>query len=62
MTDPILYLSIFLSLAGIYTLISSFGDDDDDNDGDGEILIYNYECLVRLVVVKVVIKTCKILL
>ena len=40
MTDPILYLSIFLSLAGIYTLISSFGD---DNDGDGEILIYNYE-------------------
>ena len=43
MTDPILYLSMLLSLAGIYTLISSFGDDDDDNGGDGEQLIYNYE-------------------
>ena len=41
MTDPILYLSMLLGLVGIYTLISSFGDDDDDNDGDGERLIYN---------------------
>ena len=41
MTDPILYISMLLGLVGIYTLISSFGDDDDDNDGDGERLIYN---------------------
>ena len=41
MTDPILYLSLFLGLAGIYTLISSFADDDDDNGGDGERYIYN---------------------
>ena len=43
MTDPILYLSILLSLLGIYTLISSFGDDDDnDNDnGDGQRYTYN---------------------
>ena len=33
MTDPTLYLSMFLGLIGIYTLISSFGD---DNGGDGE--------------------------
>ena len=43
MTDPILYLSIFLSLVGIYTLISSFDDDDDDNNGDGEKYIYNID-------------------
>ena len=43
MTDPILYLSMFLGLVGIYTLISSFGDDDDDNGGDGEKYIYNLE-------------------
>ena len=41
MTDPILYLSMLLSLVGIYTLISSFGDDDDDNGGDGEKYSYN---------------------
>ena len=41
MTDPILYFSMLLSLVGIYTLISSFGDDDDDNGGDGEEYIYN---------------------
>ena len=35
MTDPILYLSMFLGLGGVYVLISSFNDDDDD-DGDGE--------------------------
>ena len=35
MTDPILYLSMFLGLGGVYVLISSFHDDDDDND-DGE--------------------------
>ena len=33
MTDPILYLSMFLGLGGVYVLISSFDDDDDD---DGE--------------------------
>ena len=30
MTDPILYLSMFLGLGGVYVLISSFHDDDDD--------------------------------
>ena len=43
MTDPILYFSMLLSLLGIYTLISSFGDDDDDNGGDGERYSYNLE-------------------
>ena len=43
MTDPILYISMFLSLSGIYILISSFGDDDDDSDGDGERYILNLE-------------------
>ena len=43
MTDPILYLSMLLGLIGIYTLISSFGDDDDDNGGDGERYIYNLD-------------------
>ena len=34
MLDPILYLSMFLGLGGIYVLIASFDDDDDDfNDG-----------------------------
>ena len=36
MTDPILYLSMFLGLGGVYVLISSFSDDDDDSDDDGE--------------------------
>ena len=44
MTDPILYLSMFLGLGGVYVLISSFDDDDDDDDGEkffisSEILI-----------------------
>ncbi len=43
MKDPILYLSIFLALAGILTLINSFADDDDDSDGDGGKYIYNLE-------------------
>ena len=43
MTDPILYFSMILSLVGIYTLISSFGDDDDDNSGDGGRYIYNLD-------------------
>ena len=34
MTDPILYLSMFLGLGGVYVLISSFDDDDDDDDGE----------------------------
>lgn len=41
MTDPILYLSMFLGLGGIYVLISSFHDDDDSDDDDGEICTYN---------------------
>ena len=43
MTDPVLYLSMILSLVGIYTLISSFEDDDDDNGGDGERYVYSLE-------------------
>ena len=43
MTDPILYISMFLGLSGVYILISSFGDDDDDSDGDGERYILNLE-------------------
>ena len=34
MIDPILYLSMFLGLGGVYVLISSFDDDDDDDDGE----------------------------
>ena len=30
MIDPILYLSIFLGLGGVYVLISSFHDDDEE--------------------------------
>ena len=43
MTDPILYLSMFLGLGGVYVLISSFHDDDDDSDDDGERDIFNFE-------------------
>ena len=43
MKDPILYLSIFLALAGIFTLINTFADDDDDSDGDGGKYILNLE-------------------
>jgi len=45
MTDPILYLSMSLGLAGIYILISSFSDDDDhdDNGGDGELSNYSFD-------------------
>ena len=34
---------MLLGLMGIYTLISSFGDDDDDNGDDGERNIYELE-------------------
>ena len=40
MNDPTIYLSMILGLVGIYTLITSFGDDDDDNGGDGERQIF----------------------
>ena len=43
MTDPILYLSMFLGLGGVYVLISSFHDDDDGDDDDGEKYIFNLE-------------------
>ena len=44
MTDPIIYLSMFLGLGGVYVLISSFHDDDgDDDDDDGEKYTYNLE-------------------
>ena len=42
MTDPILYLSMFLGLGGVYILISSFNDDDD---GDGEIFFISSEII-----------------
>ena len=42
MTDPVLYLSMFLGLGGVYVLISSFNDDDDGDD-DGGKYIYNLE-------------------
>ena len=45
MTDPILYLSMFLGLGGVFVLISSFHDDDDDSDDDGERIIYNLELI-----------------
>ena len=41
MTDPVLYLSMFLGLGGVYVLITSFHDDDDDGD-DGERYIFNF--------------------
>ena len=45
MTDPILYLSMFLGLGGVYVLICSFddNDDNDNDDDDGEKYIYNLE-------------------
>ena len=43
MTDPILYLSMFLGLGGVYILISSFSDNDDDGDDDGEKYIHHFE-------------------
>ena len=42
MFDPILYLSMFLGLGGVYVLISSFHDDDDD---DGERFFISSEIL-----------------
>ena len=44
MTDPILYLSMFLGLGGVCVLISSFDDDDDDDD-DGERFFISSEIL-----------------
>ena len=43
MTDPILYLSMFLGLGGVYVLISSFHDDDDDSNDDGEKTFFSFE-------------------
>ena len=43
MTDPILYLSMFLGLGGVYVLVSSFDDDDDSDDDDGERYSYNFQ-------------------
>ena len=48
MTDPILYLSMFLGLGGVYVLISSFHDDDDSNDdGEKTILSLKYAELAK---------------
>ena len=49
MDDPILYISMFLGLAGVFVLISSFSDDDDDNGGDGEKYLYNLEFIFEKV-------------
>tara|TARA_B100000575_G_C22487889_1_gene321955 strand:- start:197 stop:352 length:156 start_codon:yes stop_codon:yes gene_type:complete len=44
MNDPILFISMFLGLGGVFVLINSFSDDDDsDNDGGMGNLIYNLE-------------------
>ena len=48
MKDPIMYLSMFLGLGGVYVLISSFHDDDDDSDDDGERFIYNFRYIETL--------------
>ena len=44
MNDPILFISMFLGLGGVFVLINSFSDDDDsDNDGGTGTYIYNFE-------------------
>ena len=43
MYDPILFISMFLGLGGVFVLINSFSDDDDDGDNDGGTYIYNLE-------------------
>ena len=44
MTDPILLISMFLGLGGVFVLINSFSDDDDsDNDGGTGTYIYNLQ-------------------
>ena len=47
MTDPVLYLSMFLGLGGVYVLISSFNDDDDGDDGERYINILKYTNLAK---------------
>ena len=47
MTDPILYLSMFLGLGGVFVLISSFHDDDDDDDGERFTYNFNYNTLAN---------------
>ena len=42
MLDPILYLSMFLGLGGVYVLISSFDDDDDDDDSFNDGINNNF--------------------
>ena len=49
MDDPTLYISMFLGLAGVFVLISSFSDDDDDNGGDGEKYLNNLEFIFEKV-------------
>ena len=48
MDDPTLYISMFLGLAGVFVLISSFSDDD-DNGGDGEKYLNNLEFIFEKV-------------
>ena len=44
MNDPILFISMFLGLGGVFVLVNSFSDDDDsDNDGGTGSYIYNLE-------------------
>ena len=35
MNDPILFISMFLGLGGVFVLINSFSDDDDSDDNGG---------------------------
>ena len=51
MTDPILYLSMFLGLGGVFVLISSFHDDDDDDDGERFTYNFNYNTLANMLMV-----------
>jgi len=46
MDDPTLYISMFLGLAGVFVLISSFSD---DNGGDGEKHSKNLEFIFEKV-------------
>tara|TARA_Y100000589_G_scaffold155081_1_gene147659 strand:+ start:71 stop:226 length:156 start_codon:yes stop_codon:yes gene_type:complete len=44
MNDPVLFISMFLGLGGVFVLINSFSDDDDsDNDGGNGTYIFNLE-------------------
>ena len=47
MADPIIYLSMFLGLGGVYVLISSFHDDGGGDDGERDMYYFKYTNLAR---------------